>query len=118
MAIRVSHASRDALVIRKNELTIARKAVESSASKLSCKVRLYIFAEARARLRGELRNSGLSELNTDLSSLDDRKLILIFADAFDKFRRLCLARVVVKWSGMVLLRVPLVETLLRAVLSR
>jgi hypothetical protein len=106
------------LVIRKNELIIARKAVESSASKVSCNFRLYILAEARARLPGELCSSGLSELNTDLSSLDDRKLILIFADAFDKFRRLCPARVVVKWSGMVLLRAPLVETLLRVVLSR
>ena len=95
--IRVSHAFRDALVIRKNELIIARKAVESSASKFSCKVRLYAFAEARARWPGELCNSGRSELNTDLSSLDDRNLILIFAHVFDKFRRLCLARVVVKW---------------------
>jgi len=97
VAIRVSHVFRDALVIRKNELMIARKAVESSASKFSCKVRLCTFAEARARLPGKLCNSGISELNTDLSSLDDRKLILIFADVFDKFRRLCPARVVVKW---------------------
>jgi len=92
----VSHALRDALVIRKNELIIARKAVESSASKFSCKVRGYTFAEACARWPGELCNSGVSELNTDLSSLDDRKRILIFAPAFDKFRRLCLSRVVVK----------------------
>ena len=91
---------REAFVIRKYELIIARRAVESSASKVSCKVRLYIFAEARERLPGELCSSGLSELNTDLSSFDDRKLILIFADAFDKFRRLYLARVVVKWSGI------------------
>ena len=85
------------MVIRKNELIIARKAVESSASNVNCKVRSYTFAEARARFPGKLCNSGISELNTDLSSLDDRKLILIFAFAFDKFRRPCLARGVVKW---------------------
>lgn len=75
----VSQAFRDALVILKSELTIARRACESSASKFSCKVLLYAFAEAWARLPRALCNSGVIELTTDVSSREDRSLIIIFA---------------------------------------